>query len=65
MAELTIVSADDAYKKIKTGKALLVCAYAEDEKFQKFNLTGAIPLKDLESRLPKMAKNSEIIFYCA
>lgn len=65
MAELTIISADDAYKKLKTGKALLACAYAEDEKFKKFNLTGAISLKDLESQLSRMAKNSEIIFYCA
>lgn len=65
MAELTIISADDAYKKIKTGRALLVCAYAEEEKFKKFNLAGAISLKDLQSRLAAIAKKREIIFYCA
>ena len=65
MAELTIISADDAYKKQKTGQSLLVSAYAEEEKFQKFHLEGAISLKNLESRLSKTAKNREIIFYCA
>ncbi len=65
MAELTIISANEAYEKSKTGQTLLVCAYAEDEKFRKFNLAGAISLKDLESQLSGMAKNREIIFYCA
>ena len=65
MAELTIISADDSYRKLRTGKALLVCAYAEDEKFQKFCITGAISLKDLESQLSGVAKSREIIFYCA
>jgi len=65
MAELTIISADDAYKKIKTGRALLVSAYEEKEKFLKYNLAGAISLKDFESRLAGIAKKREIIFYCA
>jgi hypothetical protein len=65
MTELTIISADDAYKKIKTGRALLVSAYAEEEKFLKYNLAGAISLKDLQSRLAAITKKREIIFYCA
>lgn len=65
MAELTIISANEAYEKSKTSQALLVCAYAEDEKFQKFNLAGAISLNDLESKLSGMTKSREIIFYCA
>jgi len=65
MAELTIISADDAYKKIKTGRTLLVSAYEEEEKFLKYNLAGAISLKDFESRLAGKAKKREIIFYCA
>lgn len=65
MAELTIISADDAYKKLKTGRALLVCAYAEEEKFKKFNLAGAISLQDFEAGLSRTEKNREIIFYCA
>lgn len=65
MAELTIMSADDAYKKLKAGRALLVCAYAEEEKFKRFHLAGAISLQDFEARHSKTAKRREIIFYCA
>jgi len=65
MAELTIITADDAYKKAKSRKTFLVCAYDDVERFLKFNLEDAISLKDFESRLSKIPKGQEIIFYCA
>lgn len=64
MSELIIITADDAYKKMITGEALLVCAY-EDERCQKFNLEGAISFREFESMVPGLAKDREIIFYCA
>ena len=65
MAEFTMISADETYQKTKSGKALLVCAYEDDDKFRKLRLEDAISLKDFESRLSKIPKGQEIIFYCA
>jgi rhodanese-related sulfurtransferase len=65
MAEFTMTSADDTYQKMKSGKALLVCAYKDDDRFRKLRLEGAISLKDFESRMAKISKDQEIIFYCA
>ena len=58
------ISADQAREHLETG-ALLVCAYDSDEKFQKNHLQGAISLSDLHSRLESLAKDRELIFYCA
>ena len=64
MSELIIISADDAYRKTISGEALLVCAY-DDERFEKFNLEGAISFREFESMVPGLARDREIIFYCA
>jgi hypothetical protein len=65
MSELIVITPDDVYNRVRTGTALLVCAYDQEEKFLKFRLEGAISLKELESRLPDLPKDREIIFYCA
>ncbi len=57
------VSPAEAYQKVQAGTALLVCAYPEDETFKKMQLEGAISLKEFESRLPRLKKDQEIIFY--
>lgn len=65
MAEIERHSADEVREKISTGGALLVCAYAEDEKFHKVHLDGAISLNDFSSRTHLISKDQEIYFYCA
>lgn len=65
MAEAKRISVSAAYPKVKSGKALLVCAYADEAKFQAMRLEGALSLKELEGRLAKLSKDQEIIFYCA
>ncbi len=57
------ISPAEAYQKVKAGRALLVCAYPEDETFRKMQLEGAISYKEFESRLPGLQKDQEIIFY--
>lgn len=52
-------------QKLQTGKALLVCAYEDDEKFKKVQLQGAISLNEFKSKLPSLAKDQEVVFYCA
>jgi hypothetical protein len=50
---------------VKSGVALLVCAYDDDSKFKRMQLQGAISLNEFKSKLPSLTKDREIIFYCA
>jgi hypothetical protein len=65
MDEVKRISVKDAYQKVKTGQASLVCGYDDEAKFRMMRLEGALSLKEFEARLPKLAKDQEIIFYCA
>jgi hypothetical protein len=56
---------EEAHEKVAAGKALLVCAYPDDETFRKMMLQGAVSLKEFESRIAGLSKSQEIIFYCA
>jgi rhodanese-related sulfurtransferase len=59
------ISAAETRQRVSTGSALLVCAYDDDEKFKNNHLQGAISLSEFKSRLPSIAKDQEVIFYCA
>ena len=65
MAEVARLRVQEARQKVTGGRALLVCAYEDEAKCNKIKLEGAISLKSLESRLPSLGPNQEIIFYCA
>ncbi len=55
----------EARRRVQTGRALLVCAYEDDAKYQSLKLEGSISLHELERRLPSLPRDQEIIFYCA
>ena len=63
MAEPERITPEEAYQKLKNGKALLVCAYEDETKFKAMQLEGAISLNEFKSKLPSLAKDQEIIFY--
>ena len=65
MEEPQRVSPEEVRKKVKEGKALLVCAYEDEEKFKKVRLEGALSLSEFKLRDPSITKNQEIVFYCA
>jgi len=65
MEEPQRVSPEEVRKKVKEGKALLVCAYEDEEKFKKVRLEGALSLGEFKLRDPSLTKNQEIVFYCA
>jgi len=65
MTEAELITPEEAYPRVKAGKAVLVCAYNDDEAFQKNRLQGAISYGDFSSRSPEISKDQEIIFYCA
>jgi hypothetical protein len=65
MADPKRVSPEETRQKVSSGEALLVCAYHEDEKFQRVPLEGAISFSEFSSRVPSLPKDKELIFYCA
>jgi len=58
------IPVSEARQHIRSG-ALLVCAYAEEDKCRQNWLSGAITLKELERRAVSLPKEQEIVFYCA
>jgi hypothetical protein len=65
MADIERVGVDEARRRVKSGEALLVCAYDDEEKCRRMGLEGAISLAGLRSRVPTLSKQQELIFYCA
>ena len=54
----------EAYKKVKSGDALLVCAYSSEEKCSTIQLEGSVSLTKFESKIQSLQKDQEIIFFC-
>jgi hypothetical protein len=65
MADIPRISVDEAYRKVKAGEALLVCAYNDDEAYGKMRLEGSMLLSAFDARTAEHSKEQEIIFYCA
>ncbi len=63
MTEPIRVAAEEIYEKVKSGKALLVCAYEDEAKFKKMQLEGAISFNEFKSKLSSLSKDQEIVFY--
>ena len=59
------ISAQGAHERVSSGKALLVCAYRNEDACRKVQLEGSISLLEFESRLSGLPKHQEVIFYCA
>jgi hypothetical protein len=65
MAEPERISPEDAYKKLKAGSALLVCAYEDEDRFRTAYIEGALSFNAFKSKLSSLPKDQEIILYCA
>ena len=63
MTEPIRVVPEEIYEKVKSGKALLVCAYEDEVKFKKMQLEGAISFNEFKSKLSSLSKDQEIVFY--
>jgi hypothetical protein len=58
------ISPHEAYTKVLTGKARLICAYEDEEKCKDNMLDGAESLADLKANVPS-SRDEALIFYCA
>lgn len=65
MSDVARVSATEIRARVKSGDALLVCAYVSDEKFRTYRLEDAVSFAQFQTMVPNLAKNKELIFYCA
>ncbi len=64
MADIPRVTVQETRPKVAAGRALLVCGYEDEAKCRSMLLDGASTMAGLESRLPSLPKDKEIIFYC-
>ena len=64
MSEPERIPVEEVHSKLKSGGALLVCAYEDEEKFKKLRLEGAISFSAFQSKLSSLSKDQEIVFYC-
>jgi len=58
------VAPQDIFDKVQSGEVLLVCAY-DDDRFSQVHLEGALSLGEFKAKEDDLAKNREIVFYCA
>ena len=65
MADDVRIGVDEARRDVTSGKALLVCGYADEAKCRTLGLDGSISLADFEARVPSLPKSQEIVFFCA
>lgn len=65
MSEVSRLVAEQVRPGVVDGTTVLVCAYDDDAKFEKFKLEGAIPLSDFKVRMSEFQKDTQIVFYCA
>ncbi len=58
------INPQTAREAVQSGKALLVCAYSDEERCKSMRLEGAMSLKELRAKEAELKKDQEIIFYC-
>ena len=63
MVDVERISAEEAYKRVKAGQALLVCAYEDEDNCRRLNLDGSMSFATFQSRAASLPKTQEIIFY--
>ncbi len=64
MAEIERIPVDRAREDVQGGRALMICAYTDEEKCRQMMLDGAINMAELERQLPSLRKDQGLIFYC-
>ena len=63
--EVERISVEEARREVESGRALLVCAYDDEEKCRKLRLENAVSLHEVQRRVDSVPHNQTLIFYCA
>jgi len=64
MGEVSRLSAEQVREGLVARTTLLVCAYEDSSKFDKFKLERAGPLSDFKVKMLEYQKDMQIVFYC-
>lgn len=62
-SEISRINPERTRRLVQAGKALLVCAYADDLSFQAVGLDGAMSLQTFGKRHASFPRNRLVIFY--
>ena len=62
---VTRLAPAEVHRRVEADEAMLVCAYGSDDKFAAMKLEGAVPRSHFEEKLATIARDKEIVFYCA
>jgi len=63
MSQPARIKVQEVYENLSKGNStLLVCVYSQ-EKYDASHLEGAISLNELESKIPQLQMDAEIVFY--
>ena len=62
---VTRLAPAEVHRRVEADEAMLVCAYGSDDKFAAMKLEGAVPRSHFEEKLASIARDKEIVFYCA
>jgi len=63
MSDIERITPERVREKIQSGDTLLVCAYDDDDKFERMRLDGSIALSEFRSGIPAVPKDREIVFF--
>ena len=63
MSEAIRINPEEARENVTSGKAMLICAYADDAKLDQYHLEGAISLSSFKAKVESLPKDQELIFY--
>lgn len=59
------IEAQQAREDIHSGNAVLVCAYEEPDKCERYRLVDALSLKEFHAHEEGLPKGRKVLFYCA
>ena len=65
MADVRRIPVETAREKVRSGQALLVCAYEDEDKCSRMQLDGSMNLTEFRQRVPSLAKDQAIVFFCS
>ena len=59
------IDPQQVYREVDFSNALLVCAYDDRQKCEKYELPNSLSLNELQAQDATLTKDRKIVFYCA
>ena len=59
------IDPQEVRRAVAQGAALLVCAYDDAARTQKYRLPGTLSLEQFQARAASLPKDHQVVFYCA